>query len=54
MITKTSIRFGLINFDVGLEAIRTTENELSFEGVSECCSNQTKAKKFCSVCFKEQ
>jgi hypothetical protein len=51
---KTSIRFGLINFDVELETIRKTENTLSFEGISECCKATTNAKKFCSVCGKEQ
>src|SRR3990167_5537413 len=47
------ISFGLLNFEVKLYNLRSKEDKITFNGLSDCCRKETGLKRICKACMNE-
>lgn len=53
-IGSTAIKWQLFEIPTKIYSLRSTEEKVSFMGLSDCCKSQLKSHKNCSSCGKEQ
>ena len=52
-LSEVKVSYGLLNLDVKVYPLRSKEDKISFNGLSECCKNITGLKRYCKSCLKE-